>query len=419
MFLAQSMAVCQFGAKEGGAITLPLQTKNYTRGVYEFHDEACQWHGRKFGNATTEVHERKVVRVRYCAELGGHESFRTATSTDRDSTAARRRRRTSSSSARQQDEVAAKKAIRALCPVASEQSPSSRRSSDQPRYIAVVMRGESFRGHYDAEYRTGYHDSGTCGTTPADKQAIRQSQRFCTKSVEEMVFALEGDGYTVDVFGVTYECTNGEANPFLTNKPPWYSPGGPPPLQAYIRRFCFLPRSGSSQALNFGYALGLAQDYAAEKNIDYEYVVSVRFDTNVALWRSCVLGDYPVDLQMVADHEGKGYTGEQYRASRYVAQDQMIITPRAWLPATIAATTWPILGKEAGARDLFDFTSNLWQLCPVSGLSQAEFTQKVQKTCEGVIAVEPWLGKLYTWIPTESTGVHEWELPEGKGNRSE
>ena len=48
-------------------------------------------------------------------------------------------------------------------------------------------------------------------------------------------------------------------------------------------RFCYLPRDGSSQVLNYGYALGLVQSYAEEHALQYENIVAVRFDMNVRM----------------------------------------------------------------------------------------------------------------------------------------
>jgi len=202
------------------AAASPVAAGDSSLGFYDFHDEAASFGGiHMFGQGATEIHKRRIVRANYCTDVGGHESFTYLPEPD---------------GSKEADKKEAVRTIQELCPSEHDRKPPAMK--DGKRYIAVVMRGETFRGHYRTGKKTGNKDSGTCGNSPLDKAAIRQTQRYCTKSVEELVFALESDGYDVHVFGATYECTNGDTNPFLTNDPPWYSQGGPPPLPGYIKR---------------------------------------------------------------------------------------------------------------------------------------------------------------------------------------
>ena len=156
------------------------------------------------------------------------------------------------------------------------------------------------------------------------------------------------------MFGATYDCPD-TPSILLTNNPPWFSPGGPPPLQGYVKRFCYLPRAhGASQELDFGYAMGLAREYATENNVTYDHVVTVRLDQEIQRWDNCVLTERPVDLNMVAGSDSA------------LNLDQVIIFPWKFLDAAIEQASRPLLGENQ-EKDLFDFMGAMWDMCPALG----------------------------------------------------
>jgi hypothetical protein len=125
------------------------------------------------------------------------------------------------------------------------------------------------------------------------------------------------------------------------------------------------------------------------------------------------MADRPIDLTFMADMDpNEPGLVHKAREFRYIGQDQVMVTPWAFLPVTIAATSWPALGAN-GASDLYDFTRNLWGTCRLG--SDVALKAELKKTCKGIAVLEPYLHTEYQWTESkEVEGDEAWEQDEAK-----
>lgn len=144
------------------------------------------------------------------------------------------------------------------------------------RRVAVIFRGESFRGGNLSDVKNADKWSGkqfgpfkrvTCGSKSFQRQQATSSSHM------RFVHQLEAQGYIVDIFGVTYPCDEATKTDFTVED-------SLPMLYEGRLQLQLLERKHSQQITGHRSGFRMVTDNMSKKRLLYDYVVSTRWDAD-------------------------------------------------------------------------------------------------------------------------------------------
>lgn len=192
-----------------------------------------------------------------------------------------------------------------------EQCMTSAQQEKKGSRIAFVFRGEAFRGGNLSEYVTNPSEwEVPSDVSPRQFGPLQRlvcgagafhRQEEVTKSQLQGIAFLESMGYSVDLFGATYECDEAtKADPFIET----VQESLPKLYNGRFRRLSLRDKKTSMQITSIRESFHVVTKYMSETGTSYDAVIVGRFDMSYAIetW-GCHLADLalPYDAGTIGD----------------------------------------------------------------------------------------------------------------------